>query len=58
MPTTRSDVKTFAEYKRYYIDRNVLGLVVAVQKIICIENENKLDIFNVSLPRLTQRYLF
>ena len=44
----------------YYNDRDVLGLVEAVQKMILIENENKLDIFkeSVSLPGLTQRYLF
>ena len=45
MPTTRSDVKTFADYTRYYNDRDVLGLVEAVQKMIRIEHENKLDIF-------------
>ena len=40
MPT-RSDVKTFGDYTRYYNDRDVLGLVEAVQNMICIENENK-----------------
>ena len=41
-------------------DRDVLELVEAVQKMIRIENENKLDIFkeSVSLPGLTQRLLF
>ena len=56
MPTTLNDVKIFGDYMRYYNDRDVLGLVEAVQKMIRIENENKLDIFNVSvsLPGLTQ----
>ena len=60
MPTSRSDVRTFGDYTRYYNDRDVLGLVEAIQKMFRIENENKLDIFkdSISLPGLTQRYLF
>ena len=45
MPTTRSDIKTFGDCTRYYNDRDVLGLVEAVHKMIRIENENKLEIF-------------
>ena len=60
MPTSRSDVRTFGDYTRYYNDRDVLGVVEAIQKMVRIENENKLDIFkdSISLPGLTQRYLF
>ena len=59
MPTSCRNVKTFGNYIRYYNDRYVLGLVEAVQKMICIENENKPDIFKESsLSGLTQRYLF
>ena len=40
--------------------KRILELVEAAQKMICIENEYILDIFkeSVSLPGLTQRYLF
>ena len=60
MPTSRSDVKAFGDFTRYYNDRDVLGLVEAVRKMIRIGNEYKLDIFkeSISLPGLTQRYLF
>ena len=44
---------------RYYTDCDVVGLVQAIQKMVPIENENKLDIFkdSISLPGLTQRSL-
>ena len=60
MQTRRSDVKPFGDYTRYYNDRDILGLVETVQKMICVENDNRLDIFkeSASLPGMTQRYLF
>ena len=57
MPTSHSDVKTFDDFTRYYKDRNVLGIVKAVQKMICIVNDNKLNIPDIE-SGLTQRYLF
>ena len=51
---------TFGDYVRYYNNHDVIGMVEAIEKIIYNENQNKLCIFkdSVSLPGLTQRYLF
>ena len=50
----------FADYVTYYNNADVIGFVEAVEKIIAHEINNGLDIFkvSVSLPGLTQRYLF
>ena len=47
-------------YVRYYNDRDVIGFVEAVEKVIANERDNGLDIFkeSISLPGLTQKYLF
>ena len=42
MPTSRSDVRNFVDYTRYYNHRDVLGLAEAIHKMVHIENENKL----------------
>ena len=56
----RGDERTFCDYTRYYNDCDVVGLGQTIQKMVHIENENKLDIFkdSISLPGQTQRYLF
>ena len=49
---------TFCDYVRYYNNHDVIGLVQGIEKILVIENNNKLDVFkeSVSLPGLTQHY--
>ena len=53
-------MKTFGDYVRYYNNRDVLGLVEGIEKMLEIEKQNGLDVFkeSVSLPGLTQKYLF
>ena len=57
---TREGMVVFADFVRYYNNGDVVGFVEAVEKIVANERENKLDIFkeSISLPGLTQRYLF
>ena len=52
-------MKTFADYLRYYNDRDVIGLVEGIEKMSAIKFEQGLDIFkeSVSLASLTQIYL-
>ena len=52
-------MKTFADFVRYYNNHDVIGLVQGIEKMLAIENKNKLDVFKeaVSLPGLTQKYL-
>ena len=49
-------MRTFGDYVRFYNDRDVIGFVEAVEKIISNERDNGLDIFkeSISLPGLTQ----
>ena len=56
----KGEIKTFADYIKYYNDNDVIGLVEAIQKMLDIKVEDKLDPFkdSVSLPGLTQKYLF
>ena len=51
------DMKTFGDYIKYYNEHDVIGLVEAVEKMIAVERDNKLDLFkdSVSLPGLTQK---
>ena len=53
-------MSTFADYVRYYNNCDIIGFVEAVEKMIANEKNNGLDMFkvSVSLPGLTQRYLF
>ena len=52
-------MKTFADYLKYYNDRDVIGLVEGIEKMSEIKFEQGLDIFkeSVSLASLTQIYL-
>ena len=54
------DIYTFAGYVKYYNDADVTGCVEAVTKMLENKKEKGLDMFkiSVSLPGLTQRYLF
>lgn len=53
------DMKTFADYVRYYNDHDVIGMIEGIEKLLAIENEQGLDVFkeSVSLATLTQKYL-
>jgi len=52
------DMKTFADYVRYYNDHDVIGMIEGIEKLLAIENEQGLDVFkeSVSLATLTQKY--
>ena len=56
----REGMTTFGDYVKYYSNGDVVSFVEAVEKMIKNERANKLDMFkdSVSLPGLTQRYLF
>ena len=57
----REGMETFADYVRFYNNSDVIGFVEAVSKMLTTKRvENGLDMFkiSVSLPGLTQRYLF
>ena len=51
---------TFSDYVKYYNDADVIGSVEATTKMLETKKEKGLDMFkiSVSLPGLTQRYLF
>ena len=55
----KQNMKTFADYMRYYNDHDVIGLVEGIEKFLAIENEQGLDVFkeSVSLASLTHKYL-
>ena len=54
------DMKCFGDYVKYYNNLDVTGLVEGIEKMITIKISDGLDMFkdSVSLPGLTQRYLF
>ena len=56
----REGMTTFGDYVEYYNNADVIGFVEAVEKMIANERNNRLDMLkvSVSLPGLTQRYLF
>ena len=56
----REGMTTFSDYVRYYNNADVIGFVEAVEKMLVNERANNLDMFkeSISLPSLTQRYLF
>ena len=51
---------TFADYLRHYNNYDVIGLVIAIEKMLAVEKSEGLDIFknSISLPTLTKQYLF
>ena len=53
-------MKCFGDYVKYYNDLDVIGLVQGIEKMIDIKITEGMDMFkdSVSLPGLTQRYLF
>ena len=53
-------MKCFGDYVKYYNNLDVTGLVEGIEKMISIKISDGLDMFkdSVSLPGLTQRYLF
>ena len=53
-------MSTFSDYIKYYNNVDVTGCVEAIQKMLKDKKEQGLDMFkiSVSLPGLTQRYLF
>ena len=56
----KENMTTFRDYIRYYNNHDVIGMIEGIEKMLKIENANKLDVFkeSVSLPGLTQTYLF
>ena len=53
-------MQRFGDYVQYYNNLDVTGLVEGVEKMIKVKINDRLDMFkdSVSLPGLTQRYLF
>ena len=53
------NMKTFADYVKFYNNHDVLGFVQGLEKFLAIENEQGLDVFkeSVSLASLTHKYL-
>ena len=56
----KRNMTTFSDYIKYYNDADVIGCVEAIKKMLKDKKEKGLDMFkiSVSLPGLTQRYLF
>ena len=54
------NMQRFGDYVQYYNNLDVTGLVEGVEKMIKVKINDRLDMFkdSVSLPGLTQRYLF
>ena len=54
------NMKQFGDYVKYYNDLDVSGLVEGIEKMMKVKIDDRLDMFkdSVSLPGLTQRYLF
>ena len=50
------NMKTFADYVKYYNEHDVIGRIEGIEKLLAIENEQGLDVFkeSVSLATLTQ----
>ena len=53
-------MQEFGDYVKYYNNLDVTGLVEGIEKMIKVKIADRLDMFkdSVSLPGLTQRYLF
>ena len=56
----QQNMKSFADYVRYYNDADVTGMIEAIEKMAETERANGLDFFkeSISLPGLTQRYSY
>ena len=56
----RLDMKTFADYVKYYNNLDVIGMIEAVGKMNAIYHQQGFSMFKdaISLPKLTQKIIF